>query len=495
VKSTALKITLILFISACITDIFGQDLTPPDRPYITYVSVDTATNNSLIYWDKSPSNDVEWYLIYYEIFTANGYEGVKFDSVSADLSFYEHIGGSAGSESVLYSVTAIDSSGNESIRKPGLHSTINTGISYDSCNSLIQLTWNKYIGWGDSISGYRVFFKPPGGSFSQISGVGANDTTYKKLNIEENYDYEFFVEGVKYDGLVSRSNISRKYTYMPPPPVLNELLTVDVINDNQVDISFNFSNTSIVNDFALMRSGSKDADFIIIQKEYDLSSSPYTFTDNITTSIENYYYRVGAMNTCDQVINLSNYGVSILLNSDTINNNVILRWNEFEQWSQGVQEYRVYRKNASGQFEDIGTTGDTNYTDDLSTIYNSGLTGELYYYVEAVRTGGNVTARSNVHMIRVSSKILIPNAFTPNHDGKNDSFRPVLSFFPKNFLMVIYDRNGTIIYRSDNYERGWDGSVNGKSMAPEGIYLYHIQYSSQNGTRVNKTGNLTLFYP
>jgi hypothetical protein len=56
------------------------DLTPPERAEITYVTVDTATNNIHIYWTQSPSQDVEKYRLYYE--TALG--GIVFDSVAAN---------------------------------------------------------------------------------------------------------------------------------------------------------------------------------------------------------------------------------------------------------------------------------------------------------------------------------------------------------------------------------------------------------------------------
>jgi hypothetical protein len=54
---------------------------------------------------------------------------------------------------------------------------------------------------------------------------------------------------------------------------------------------------------------------------------------------------------------------------------------------------------------------------------------------------------------------------------------------------------GILFFETKNFSQGWDGSVNESGMAPQGVYMYHIQFSSKNGTKVNKTGNLTLFYP
>jgi gliding motility-associated-like protein len=473
----------------------AQDNIPPERPYITHVSVDTANNNSLLYWTMSPSSDVEWYLIYYEIQSANGLEGVKFDSVSANQNSYVHVGGGAEKGKILYSVTALDSSKNESLRKPGLHSTLHTSLFYDSCINKIRVQWNKYIGWDNNVSGYRLFYKAPGGSFELLSGVGYADSTYDHYNIEENKQYEYFIEAVKNDGLVSRSNISRKYTYMPASPPILSLDYVTVKEKNKIDISYVFSDTSEINDFVLMRSANPLADFIIIGQANNVNTSPSLFQDEIITSVDQYYYKIGALNSCNRVIGKSNYGVNLLLVADTANHNVNLSWNEYKEWSAGVQEYRVYRNDQDGNFNLIATTNSLSYTDDLTAIYNTGLDGEIRYFVVAIRSGDEISSSSNILVVRVATLIKIPNAFTPNSDGKNDSFKPLLSFYPADFLMLIYDRTGNIIFKTENFSEGWDGSVNGSNMAPQGVYMYHIQFTSKNGTKLKKTGNLTLFYP
>jgi gliding motility-associated-like protein len=89
----------------------------------------------------------------------------------------------------------------------------------------------------------------------------------------------------------------------------------------------------------------------------------------------------------------------------------------------------------------------------------------------------------------------VPTAFTPNDDGKNDRFRPIFTLFPEKYLMVIYDRYGIVVFQTKNPEVGWDGRINGGEMAIEGVYVYHIQYTSFTGTSAEKTGHLTLFYP
>jgi hypothetical protein len=176
---------LVLFLfSSGKAETCAQDKTPPVKPLITYVTVDTANNNVKIFWNKSPSTDVARYIVYYEIKTVNGYEGVKFDSVASPITSYTHnTSGLAGKQSLLYSISAVDSAGNESTRKPGLHSTIYNTVSYDSCNSTLTLRWNKYLGWGNNVSGYRILEKTGNGSFHIMAGLDAKDSSYIIYNV------------------------------------------------------------------------------------------------------------------------------------------------------------------------------------------------------------------------------------------------------------------------------------------------------------------------
>ena len=49
----------------------------------------------------------------------------------------------------------------------------------------------------------------------------------------------------------------------------------------------------------------------------------------------------------------------------------------------------------------------------------------------------------------------IPSAFTPNNDGKNDTFKPLLYGNLKNFDFTIYSRWGQIVFHSTDVKKGW----------------------------------------
>ena len=70
----------------------------------------------------------------------------------------------------------------------------------------------------------------------------------------------------------------------------------------------------------------------------------------------------------------------------------------------------------------------------------------------------------------------IPNAFSPNGDGRNDYFIPreLLSSGIKEFSIKIFNRWGELIFKTNSVDgRGWDGSYGGKKQ-PLGVYIYMI---------------------
>lgn len=78
--------------------------------------------------------------------------------------------------------------------------------------------------------------------------------------------------------------------------------------------------------------------------------------------------------------------------------------------------------------------------------------------------------------------VYIPNAFTPNSDGLNDTFFPVASCEFLDYSLHVYNRWGELIFESDRIDEGWDGYHKGE-IAPSGIYTYIFTYRLNRGYR------------
>jgi gliding motility-associated-like protein len=86
--------------------------------------------------------------------------------------------------------------------------------------------------------------------------------------------------------------------------------------------------------------------------------------------------------------------------------------------------------------------------------------------------------------------VFIPNAFTPNGDGKNDIFK-VYGNYIKAIDMKIFNQWGELIYQTNNVNGGWDGSSKGQQQ-PIGVYVYLIQTIEQNGAVTSQRGSINL---
>lgn len=90
--------------------------------------------------------------------------------------------------------------------------------------------------------------------------------------------------------------------------------------------------------------------------------------------------------------------------------------------------------------------------------------------------------------------IFIPNTFTPNGDGKNEIFFPQgVGVNPDKFSMLIFDRWGNMIYLSDIWPGGWDGTVQGSGrLCPIDTYVYKITTVNPDGSRKVYVGQVNL---
>jgi gliding motility-associated-like protein len=90
------------------------------------------------------------------------------------------------------------------------------------------------------------------------------------------------------------------------------------------------------------------------------------------------------------------------------------------------------------------------------------------------------------------SSLFIPNAFSPNHDGKNDDFK-VVSTGINQFKGSIFNRWGELIYEWQEVEKGWNGGRNNDIIAEADVYVYKIDATDKcNNNTISKTGTVTL---
>lgn len=102
--------------------------------------------------------------------------------------------------------------------------------------------------------------------------------------------------------------------------------------------------------------------------------------------------------------------------------------------------------------------------------------------------------------------VTLPNSFSPNGDGENDSFKLLTNVDEENNFangfkeggaiaevdFRIFDRYGHMVFRTTDPHEGWDGTCNGKPVNPA-TYTYILNYRRIDNRSGELKGNVTLF--
>ena len=116
------------------------------------------------------------------------------------------------------------------------------------------------------------------------------------------------------------------------------------------------------------------------------------------------------------------------------------------------------------------------------------------YYVLASDSLGCITHDTIVVHVLVppckESNVYVPDAFTPNGDGKNDVLY-VRSNETHDLYFAVYDRWGQKMFETTDITRGWDGNFKGKKM-DAAVFGYYVKGHCADGNVFEKKGNVTL---
>lgn len=130
--------------------------------------------------------------------------------------------------------------------------------------------------------------------------------------------------------------------------------------------------------------------------------------------------------------------------------------------------------------------GDDSGTDCL------GLPDHLDYKVTMSDTLGCFANDTTLHFnIVFDTKIALPEAFSPNEDGKND-IAYVRGWGIREFVEVkIFNRWGQVVFESNDMAKGWDGTFHGKPQSID-TYAYTIKAIDMEGKDIFVKGYITL---
>jgi len=136
--------------------------------------------------------------------------------------------------------------------------------------------------------------------------------------------------------------------------------------------------------------------------------------------------------------------------------------------------------------------GDGSYSGELNPKHTYKREGDYDVTLTVHNFYGCATSDSYRIMVEDRSAVMmVPNAFTPNGDGLNDTFIPKWKNITA-FEMLIFDTWGNHLFTTSGMESsGWTGYLQGR-LLPRGSYVYKITYTTLKGENKQKSGVLTL---
>jgi gliding motility-associated-like protein len=97
-----------------------------------------------------------------------------------------------------------------------------------------------------------------------------------------------------------------------------------------------------------------------------------------------------------------------------------------------------------------------------------GVSDQLYT-ITMKTSSGCVTVDTQFVKTIKQVDVIVPNAFTPNTDGRNDFLRPILVGIREVRFFRIYNRWGQLLYESKSDKPGWDGTFKGNRLSSQAV--------------------------
>ncbi len=118
---------------------------------------------------------------------------------------------------------------------------------------------------------------------------------------------------------------------------------------------------------------------------------------------------------------------------------------------------------------------------------------ENQQYILHIQSAAGCTATDTINVIvyKVDPGLYVPNAFTPNGDGKNDVFRPIPIGMKFIKYFRVYNRSGQLIFSTSIQNKGWDGTFKG---APQdaNIYVWIVEGVDYQNKIIFEKGSVML---
>lgn len=496
-----------VFLLILISPLRSQEI---DIPKIRTISLD-STNVEII-WEKSAHPAVLAYEIKYAKFTGNNPmpSWVDIDIVDSSISSYSF------EASILTDVNPYEApvafcvvafvNESEKSKFDGLDwdSTMFLQTTFDTCLAQVNLNWTPYDFnmWTYDTKEYVIMISENDNPFTVYDRVPESSTSFRINDLLANNIYRFYIGAVADTSRndTSTSQIVEINTEMARLP---DYIYADYATNagDNAEVSFSIDPLSEIQTYELLRSNSIAGEYSVVTR-LEVENNKIIHTDAIDYNVGPYFYKLDAINFCDEHIRSSeNVASTIVLNLTGEPLIPELSWNAYQNWMNGVCYYQVDRRIGNEPYAMLTTTNSTEFTDNtLLQMVETGMPAQVCYRITAFENdnpyGENAESFSNEFCAELPVNIRFEyDAFVPGQEAGNNTFGPKMDFLPDEIEFSIVDRGGQVVFNTTNPENLlWDGTYNGQFVT-QGAYMYVVKYSVGRGKRKIIRGGLVVAYP
>lgn len=479
-----------------IQTILLNDSILPNAPVLDSVSV--TEDNHVVLGFHAPDPYMMCYPVYYLD------NGIRLPLYTVyDNTFWSDLSIDPNNVSREYYIAVLDSCSNSSHQTDSGQCNIRLSQpTTDACHRTALLSWNPYRNMHGGLGAYRIWLSDDNGtSYQQVGNT--TETSFTLTNLQLNATYRVYIQAFNTNNSITSS--SNRVNFIIDADETNEetyIRHVSVMDNRYIHVLVHTTGDEYpFRTITLQRSenGQDFENLLTLPYHY---STDYEFADSTADFNRNiYYYRTYVINTCDIPAGYSNISHNILLTgSSSTTHDCNLEWNNYGSWNGEIDRYSINRRTEyDTSFTELtgslAPRAHNTYGDDVSLLFQLG--SKFTYYVTAYEAlneyGFEDESISNQLTLQQESSMIIPNAFSPNHDGHNDIFIPSNAFVSsENYELIIISRWGKTVFKTSDPTAGWDGhDMNGQN-APVGVYTYIINFTNAQGKSEQVRGCVTL---
>jgi len=361
---------------------------------------------------------------------------------------------------------------------------------YTKCDTTFHLVWTTYVGW--PVKSYFIYGRTSNGAYQQLGST--SDTTWNFQAIAKTTWYFYVVAENANDTKVhSMSNLASGFSdvLVDPNPDLSDITNV-TFNGSVVSITSQFDASADISQISLQVANQEQGPFTNLTSADFSGVGTISLTDGAHSDNQPLFYRMVFNNSCERIVDSTNVVQPIKLLGEVNDNLVSLTWNQ--SYISGTEKYTVYLSvdgSAPVQIASIHEVKNMDYNIDQ---FGDVTSEQFCFQVRSIEING-FTSQSDEYCMLRQPKVDMPNAFTPNGDGRNDEIVPEIQNADiSEYQFIMYDRYGERVFESKNKNIAWDGKYGGK-MVGEGGYLYHLKFKTRHNRTFEKSGSISVLFP